>query len=443
MDVLHGDGPCSVSGRLSDDPMKVAYAAEEIAKIFHQNHFLSTGKHFPGGKGGIKDVAVDTHLVEAAATSTVEDLMKFDIPPYKHLMEKGLLDCIMTTHTVYANIDSQYPATVSKKVVDIIRNMGYDGVIFTDSLSMSGIKQRYSEDTLLGMAVAAGHDILLPCFNTPTKDCIKLLKKNYEDGLITEERLNEAVRHVLEAQDLVGQTPENPTVFTEEDEKLLINVAKDCVTAVTDEGISPVLTDDVKQKLFVVIEEEKKIDEEQGEINISPWYQSKRVGEKIKQEFPEATVAYLPPLSNTSDHSRVLNLAKYYFTLTRQMLGKDAPKRQFKYVDLPMAEEEFVKKVFDFYNTQSTFLLRDYDSFMPALKAKKVVANSNAQTKGIFSVGAYNTFKYNIVASSASGIHQGSRDQIPLELSLADSLLKCAHLWLSSTFFHTIPLLIV
>lgn len=62
---------------------------------------------------------------------------------------------------------------------------------------------------------------------------------------------------------------------------------------------------------------------------------------------------------------------EYYFTLTRQMLGKDAPKRQFEYVDLRMAEEEFVKKVFDFYNTQTTFLLRDYDSFMPALKAKK------------------------------------------------------------------------
>ncbi len=310
VDVLHGDGPCSVSRRLSDDPMKVAYAAEEIAKVFHQNHFLSTGKHFPGGKGGIKDVAVDSHMVEAASSSTVEDLMKDDVPPYKYLMEKGLLDCIMTTHTVYANIDPQHPATVSKKVVDIIRNMGYDGVIFTDSLSMSGIRQKYSEDTLLGMAVAAGHDILLPCFNTLTKDCIKLLKKNYEDGLITEERLNEAVRHVLEAQDFVGQTPENPTVFTEEDEKLLINIAKDCITAVTDEGISPALTDDVKEKLFVVIEEEKKMDETKGEISISPWYRSKRVGEKIKQEFPEATVAYLPPLSNSSDHNRVLSLAK-------------------------------------------------------------------------------------------------------------------------------------
>lgn len=62
---------------------------------------------------------------------------------------------------------------------------------------------------------------------------------------------------------------------------------------------------------------------------------------------------------------------EYYFTLTRSMLGKDAPERQFTYVDLRTAEEAFIKKVFDFYNTQSAFLIRDYDSFMPALKAKK------------------------------------------------------------------------
>lgn len=310
VDVLHGDGPCSVSRKLSDDPMKVAYIAEEIATVFKQNHFLSTAKHFPGGKGGAGDVAVDSHLVEAAACSTVEELMEESLPPYKHLMEKGVMDCIMSTHTVYKNIDPERPATVSKKVIDIIRNMGFDGIIFTDSLSMSGIKQRYEQEVLMGMAIAAGHDMLLPCFNTLTKDCMKFLKKNYEDGLITEERLNEAVRRVLTAQDFVGQTPENPAEFTEEDEKLLQNVARDCVTAVTDEGVSPALGTDVKEKLFVVIEEEKKIDEEAGEISISPWYKSKRVAEKIKEEFPEADIEFIQPLSTTSDHSRVLDAVK-------------------------------------------------------------------------------------------------------------------------------------
>lgn len=310
VDICHGDGPCSVSRKLSDDPIKIAQAAEEISKIFQQNHFLSTGKHYPGGRNNVNGISVDSHLMEGASDSTKEELEEFDLIPYKHLIKQGLLPCIMSSHKVIKNIDPEHPATVSKKVIDIIRSKGFDGVIFTDSLSMSGIKQKYNEEVLLGKCIAAGHDILLPCFNTLTKDTMALLKKNYEEGIITEERLNDAVSHVLTAQDFVGQTPENPTEFTAEDEMLLQNVAKDCITAVLDEGVSPALEKENKKKLFVVIEEEKKMDEEKGEINISPWYDSKKVGEKIKEEFPASTVAYLPPLSTSGEHNKVLNMAK-------------------------------------------------------------------------------------------------------------------------------------
>lgn len=62
---------------------------------------------------------------------------------------------------------------------------------------------------------------------------------------------------------------------------------------------------------------------------------------------------------------------EYYFNLTRQMLGKDAPEKHFTYINLRESEEELIKKVFDFYNTQSTYLIRDYESFMPALTTKK------------------------------------------------------------------------
>lgn len=59
------------------------------------------------------------------------------------------------------------------------------------------------------------------------------------------------------------------------------------------------------------------------------------------------------------------------FTLTRQMLGKDAPRRNFTYVNLCEAEKAFVKQVFDFFNTQKSCTIRDFASFMPAMKAKQ------------------------------------------------------------------------
>ena len=66
--------------------------------------------------------------------------------------------------------------------------------------------------------------------------------QNYKDGAFTEERLNEAVRRVLALQEFVGTEPENPTEFTKEDEALLNNVAKDCITAITDDGVPAALT---------------------------------------------------------------------------------------------------------------------------------------------------------------------------------------------------------
>ena len=62
---------------------------------------------------------------------------------------------------------------------------------------------------------------------------------------------------------------------------------------------------------------------------------------------------------------------EYAFTLTRSMLGKDAPQRNFAYVNLCEAEDAFVKRVFDFAGRQKSGMVRDFASFMPALKAKQ------------------------------------------------------------------------
>ena len=314
VDILGGNNPLNITRKFSDDPIKVAEAAEEISKIFKQNHFFSTAKHFPGGKaqkGAENKAPVDSHLMENSSMATIDDILDFSTVPYKKLLEKGYMDCVMSTHTVYKNIDPEYPATLSKKVIDILRkDIGFDGVIFTDSLSMSGIRQKYDMEFTVGRAIAAGHDMLLPCFNTPTKEVIELLKKNYENGVITDERLNEAVRHVLTLQDFVAAEPENPAIFTEEDEMLLNNIAKDCVTAITDEGVSPSLDNTNSKKLFVIIEEEKRMDEESGEISISPWYDSKRVGEVIKKHFPDSELLFLPPLSIPTDHQKALTLTR-------------------------------------------------------------------------------------------------------------------------------------
>ncbi len=331
IDILRCDGPCKVGRHFSDDPDRVTEIAREIAGIYKQNHHLSTGKHYPGGE----DIGFDTHMTEGVSRVTREELLRFDLQPYLRLQKEGLLPCIMTRHTVFVNIDPEYPATLSKKVVDILREQGYDGLIFTDSFAMMGILQKYGEENIYGRAIYAGIDLVLPNFRTPVKTAFEMLKKNYADGMFSEQRLNEAAAHVLAAQHFVGQAPEAPTEFTEADRQLLDRVARDCITAVTDEGVTAALEGEEKDRLFVILEDTQEIGGNRSEVYTAKWYDPRRIAEKIRQVFPGSGVVFLPEFSASKDNERVLLAATGYrevvfvtFCVTEPYLGTDGLTRR-------------------------------------------------------------------------------------------------------------------
>lgn len=355
IDVLRCDKPCSVYRHFSDDPEKVGTSAEEIAAIYKQNNYLSTGKHFPGGG----DCPFDTHMTEGKSNLTKEELIKTDVLPYIYLHKKGLLPCIMTTHTVFSKIDPLYPASLSKKVIDIIRELGFDGVAFTDSFAMMGILQKYGEENVYGMAIAAGNDVVLPNFRHSMRECFEMLKKNYEDGAFSEERLNEAVRRVLKAQEFVSKTPENPTVFTKEDENLLNCVAKDCLTAVVDEGESIALDNpESSERLFIILTENTfDADSENPEIDVADWYHPEMIAKKIKEEFPNAGIEFIPEFSGQKDNDRVLTAATKYkevvfisFCSTTSYLGTDSLTKRTEMVLNCLINSEKVSAIVHFGN---------------------------------------------------------------------------------------------
>ena len=332
VDILECNGLCKVSRCFSDKKERVAELAEEIAKIYKQNHYLSCGKHFPGTSG----ISVDTHMEEGASQLSREYVEEINLYPYKYLLDKGLLPSVMIEHTVFDSIDPDYPASLSKKHVDLLRSTGFDGVLFTDSFAMMGVLQRFGEENIYGMAIAAGVDIVLPNYRTSVKDCFDKLRKNYEDGAFTEERLDEAVRRVLKAQEFVGTAPEHPTPFTEEDRKLLDEVAKKCITAVTDPDVSVALSEPEKERLFIVLpQNEKEETADAAEITIAPWYDSDRVAARIKENFPGATIAFIPEFSSARQHEDLLTQATYYkevvvvtFCYNAAYLGTDGLTRR-------------------------------------------------------------------------------------------------------------------
>ena len=334
LDILQSDGPCSVHRHFSDDPERVGKAAELITQVCKDNNFLTCGKHFPGGE----EVTIDLHMSNTPSEVSREKILNFDLVPYKYLMQKGLLPSIMTSHRIFSNIDPNRPASLSKKVNDIIREIGFDGLCFTDSMAMMAILQEWGEENILSMAVAAGNDIVLPNYRTTNKRSFELLKKNYFDGAFSEERLNEAVRRVLSVQKMLGTEPPRSLEFTNDDRKKLDSVAKDCITAICD-GDTTAALDTESKKLFVIVTDNNFEKEIAGEVCFGKWYNPTKIAEKIYVEFPNSDIEFLPEFPNALDNERILLSATCHtevvfvtYCATGPYLGTDCLTRRAEYL---------------------------------------------------------------------------------------------------------------
>ena len=136
IDMIDCSGVCGKNIRsLGSDKYRVSALAAAIARGMHDGGVLTCGKHYPGSQRRIPDPnekrnrGVDTHMAEAVAIETREELIETTLYPYRELMKEDLLDAIMVEHKRYVNIDPENPATLSPKVLGIIRELGFDGFI--------------------------------------------------------------------------------------------------------------------------------------------------------------------------------------------------------------------------------------------------------------------------------------------------------------------------
>ena len=331
LDILFRDAPCTVSRCAGDSPEAVYKVAREINATFAEYGFFGTGKHYPGGQ----DMPLDTHMVEGVSQADEEFLREVALRPYLSLMQDGLLTGIMTAHTRYPKIDPEHPASLSKKVISLIRDAGYDGLIFTDSLAMMGILQRYGEEGAMALALEAGNDIILPNYRTPMRNVYEMMLSAYRAGKISDARLDEAVRHVMEAEERWAQMSQITAPVPENLSQTLQNVARDAITAVCADGVSPAI--DPKQKrLFVVMTEQGYApDAPNDEIGERAWYSPRRVSEAIRANFEDAEILTLREFPTAQENERVLNAATQYsevvfitYCNTAPYLGTDGLTRR-------------------------------------------------------------------------------------------------------------------
>lgn len=120
-----------------------------------------------------------------------------DLKPFRAAVESGI-DAIMTAHIVVPALDdSGRPATLSRPILTglLHEEMGFDGVIMTDSLGMAGVRQQFGDDRVPVEAIKAGVDVLL---NPPKVEvAYDAVLGAVWSGEISEKRLDESVRRIL------------------------------------------------------------------------------------------------------------------------------------------------------------------------------------------------------------------------------------------------------
>jgi len=143
------------------DPAIVArYGAARIRGM-KRDGLSACAKHFPG-KG---HAPLDAHLALPIIESTWAEMHMTHLPPFLEAIAAGV-DCVMTSHPVYPNLDpGRVPATFSRLIVeDYLRGeLRFRGVIVSDDLEMGAIAQSCPLGEAAVRAAQAGHDLLLIC----------------------------------------------------------------------------------------------------------------------------------------------------------------------------------------------------------------------------------------------------------------------------------------
>ena len=165
-----------------------------------------TLKHFPG----LGDVGVDPHLGVPDLYRSKSDLEAIDWSPYRTLIQQGNVHAIMVTHEIVHAIDSSIPSSLSYKLVTgILRNeLGFQGVILTDSLTMEGITAYYTEAQAAAVAVEAGSDLLMGATTSAdVASMIQGIKQAIDSGEISQQRIDDSVRRILMLKYQMGLLP--------------------------------------------------------------------------------------------------------------------------------------------------------------------------------------------------------------------------------------------
>ncbi len=225
------------------DPELVARLGEAMVDEYRAQGILAAVKHFPGH--GSTDL--DSHVALPVVSHTLQSLIATHALPFT----RARADAIMTAHVLYADLDPNAPATLSPQVLQALlrEQLGYEGLIVSDSLLMGALTSRASLNEIVVRAFTAGVDVLAIGADAgytrlDRRTAYQAVLDAVSADPALQRRLDDSVRRILTAKaryGLLDHQPADPrqaaaVLADPAHRETADRIARDSITLVRDEG---------------------------------------------------------------------------------------------------------------------------------------------------------------------------------------------------------------
>ena len=178
------------------DAEQTAQAAERIVPAMTEAGVGCALKHFPGYGNN-----VDTHTGIARDERPRERFDRSDLLPFRCGIAAGA-PFVLVSHNIVTCMDDTLPASLSPAVHDVLRDeLGFDGVILTDDLSMDAVKAYAEDGSVAELALLAGNDMIV---TADFEQQIEKLLSAVANGRVDEQLVDAAVYRVLRTKYELG-----------------------------------------------------------------------------------------------------------------------------------------------------------------------------------------------------------------------------------------------
>lgn len=254
------ENPVINTRSFGEDPHDVARYVAAFVRGVQSEGCLATAKHFPGHG----DTHIDSHRALPVLDVSRERLDRVELVPFRAAIEAGVGSVMIghlavpalddTPAPVRASFENIYgtardevtlggalPATVSPKIIRTLRELGFEGLVITDSFDMGGLAAHFDAGEAAVRAIEAGEDQIL--YSTDTDAAIAAVKAAVRSGRITEQRIDESVERILECGNASCRSSPPARAVTG---VTALHIAQRAITLVRDDrGLLPLTTRNV------------------------------------------------------------------------------------------------------------------------------------------------------------------------------------------------------